>query len=84
MDWTVAQGRPLPASRLPADQRNERVRDRGPDEEVPGHAGNEGQVELRGRSLASRVHGATLLLVIVVVQLAWLTALGYALLRLFA
>jgi hypothetical protein len=84
VDWTVAEGRPLPANRLPADQRNERVRDRGPEEEVPRRTGDEGQIELRGRTLASRIHGATLLLVIVVVQLAWLTTLGYALLRLVA
>ena len=81
MDWTVAE---LPAGRLPADQRDDRVRDLGPEEDVPDRAGNEGQIELRGRSLASRIHVATLLLVIVVVQLAWLTTLGYAFLRLVA
>jgi len=81
VDWTVAE---LPAGRLPADQRDDRVRDLGPEEDVPDRARNEGQIELRGRSLASRIHGATLLLVIVVVQLAWLTTLGYAFLRLVA
>jgi hypothetical protein len=36
------------------------------------------------QSLGSRVHGYTLLLVVCVVQLAWLTTLGYALLRVFS
>jgi hypothetical protein len=84
VNWTVAQGRRVPAGRLPAEQRNELVHDGGPDEHVPRQAGDVRQIELRGRSFASRIHGATLLLVIVVVQLAWLTTLGYAFLRLVA
>jgi hypothetical protein len=41
-------------------------------------------VESDRQSLGSRVHGYTLLFVVGVVQLAWLTTLGYALLRLFS
>lgn len=37
-----------------------------------------------GQSLGTRVHGYTLLVVVGIVQLAWLTTLGYALLRLFS
>lgn len=41
-------------------------------------------VEPQGQSLGGRIHGYTLLVVVGIVQLAWLTTLGYALLRLFS
>lgn len=84
MDWTVAQSRPVPGNRLATDERDRLLRDNGPDEETPGEARDQREIELHSRPLAARLHGATLLVVIVVVQLAWLTTLGYAFLRLVA
>ena len=75
MDWTAA-GPARPASGgLTASELTEPLPD------PPGSAVTVGPDR---RSLGSRVHGYTLLLVVALVQVAWLVTLGYALLRLFS
>jgi hypothetical protein len=83
VDWTVAQGRPLPAGRPTAEERDDPAPFDGAASDL---VGGERQAELADRmgAGASRAHGAAFLGVIVVVQLAWLMTLGYAFLRLVA
>ena len=84
MDWTVAQGRPLPAARPGAEQRDDLAPDADADGAAPEQSVGGEQPAIRTRTRASRVHGATFLGVIIVVQLAWLMTLGYAFVRLVA
>ena len=72
------------------DQRDQ-VRDSGPTGEAPDHAGEQQSVHSgkalvqdRPASATGRVHGMTVLSLIAVTQLAWLSMLGYALFRLLA
>lgn len=84
MDWTAAG--PVRPSRggLTANEPDEAVHDARPDEHGPRHPDSTLRVATDRPSVGSRVHGYTLLVVILAVQLAWLTTLGYALLRLFS
>lgn len=83
MDWTAARPAHLAKGGL-AEELDEPVRDGRPHERVPQKPGGEMNVEPQGQSLGGRIHGYTLLVVVGIVQLAWLTTLGYALLRLFS
>ena len=73
MDWTAARPARTASGGPTASELTEPLPDRS------GSAVNVGP---DGRSLGSRVHGYTLLLVVALVQVAWLVTLGYALLRL--
>ena len=84
MDWTAAGPARPSRGGLTANEHNDAVSDGRPHEHVPHHPGGEMNVESDRQSLGSRVHGYTLLFVVGVVQLAWLTTLGYALLRVFS
>lgn len=81
MTTTAAEG--LPARALP-DERDEEVRDEGPDGGAPEEAREQADVRMQSAGSRSRGHVVTVLFCVVVVQGAWLAALlygAYSLLR---
>lgn len=60
----------------------EQVADARPDAQAPAHAEQEADVQRPGDALGARIYGATVLTVLITIELAWFALLGFGIYKL--